>query len=136
MRFHRAAVALSLSLALTACTTVSPKACFSGQQAAVQELVYFGAETPDGRVTPDEWRRFLDETVTPRFPQGFTAWQADGQWRSASGSIVREPSHVLSVVHPDTEAHAAAIREIVDTYKTRYAQEAVLQVRTNACMSL
>ena len=123
-------------MALAGCATVRTPTCLSGQQAAVQQLIYFGADTPSGRVTPEAFSRFLAETVTPKFPQGFTTWQASGQWRSASGDIVREPAYVLSVVHPQDDAQESAIREIVATYKTKYRQEAVLQVRSNICMAL
>lgn len=133
MFLHRVS-ALPIVL-LTACNTVSPMSCLPGQRPAVQEVVYFGADKPSGQVTLDEWTRFLGDIVTPRFPNGFTTWQASGQWRSASGDIVQEPSYVLSVVHAEGTG-STAIREVVDTYKARYRQEAVLQVRTHACMAL
>lgn len=131
----RAIVIAFLSLALTACHTVSPRSCLPGAQAAVQQQLYFGTQTPSGQVTPEAWSQFLTESVSPRFPQGFTTWQASGQWRSASGSIVREPSYVLDVVHPASISDDAAIRDIVESYKTRFQQEAVLQVRANVCMA-
>ena len=133
MRWYRVAILPVVTLA--ACTTVGPSSCLPGQTSAVQELVYFGTDKPSGQVTPEEWSRFLGEIVTPRFPKGFTTWQASGQWRSASGDIVQEPSYVLSVVSPDAAA-ASALREVVETYKTRYQQEAVLQVRSSVCMAL
>jgi hypothetical protein len=129
------AIAL-LSIALTACQTLSPRSCLPGQQAAVQEQIYFGTQTPTGHVTAEEWNQFLGESVTPRFPQGFTTWQASGQWRSESGGIVREPSYVLSLVHPAGSSDDAAIGELIATYKTRFKQEAVLQIRANVCMAL
>lgn len=95
-----------------------------------------GADKPAGQVTPQEWADFLADTVTPRFPAGLTTWQASGQWRSETGSLVREPSYVLSLVHPPGEGSEAAIGEIVVAYKRRFEQEAVLRVRSDACMSL
>jgi hypothetical protein len=133
---HRATVVPFLLLALTACQTLSPRSCLPGQQAAVQEQIYLGTQTPTGHVTAEEWNQFLGESVTPRFPQGFTTWQASGQWRSESGSIVREPSYVLSLVHPAGTSDDVAIGELIATYKHRFQQEAVLQVRANVCMAL
>lgn len=135
MHGQRACALGWLSVSLAACSTMGAQPCLPGQQAAVQELVYFGAETPSGQVTPEEWTRFLAEIVTPRFPKGFTTWQASGQWLSEAGGIVREPSYVLSVVHQQGKGDAA-MRDVVATYKTRYQQEAVLQVRSDACMGL
>lgn len=111
-------------------------ACQGGQDAAVQELLYFGTDKPSGRVTPEDWARFLSETVTPRFPDGLTAWQASGQWRSASGSVVQEPSYVLNLVYPPSAEAEKAVLELIASYKARFQQEAVLRVKANACSSL
>ena len=121
---------------LAACNTLRPTACATGQQAAVQDLVYFGTQTPTGEVAPDAWKGFLADTVTPRFPQGFSTWPASGQWRSDTGGIVHEPSYVLSLVHPASGSDDDAVRAIVATYKARFRQEAVLQVRSAVCMAL
>lgn len=136
MNMRRSTALALLCAAFTGCSTVRPQLCLPGQRAAIQELIYFGAEKPSGRVTPEDWSQFLGETVTPRFPLGFTTWQASGQWRSESGNIVREPSYVLSVVHPAGSSHEISIREVVDAYKVKHRQEAVLQVRSNVCMAL
>lgn len=110
--------------------------CKGDESFAVQELVYFGTEMPSGHVMPEAWRQFLSEIVTPRFPDGFSVWQASGQWRSVSGEVIREPAYVLSLVHPDDAAPSKAVREIIASYKTRFQQEAVLRVKVHTCMSL
>jgi len=102
----------------------------------VQELVYFGTQTPTGGVSRDDWADFLATAVTPRFPAGLSTWQATGQWRSVTGELVHEPSYVLSLVHPGEEASDAAVAGIVAEYKHRFAQEAVLRVQSPVCMSL
>ncbi len=99
------------------------------------DLLYFGTARPGGVVTPEEWSKFVDRLVTPRFPQGLTSWEAAGQWQTGTGMVEREASHVLSVVHPDTEESERAIREIASKYKAEFQQEAVLRVRSRACMS-
>ncbi len=99
------------------------------------EAMYFGTAKPDGMVTPEEWRAFIERVVTPRFPQGLTSWEASGQWQRASGVIERERSHVLHLVHPGTEKSELAISEIVSKYKTEFRQDAVLRVRSRACVS-
>lgn len=102
----------------------------------MQELVYFGTETRTGPVTSEAWTQFLSEIVTPRFPEGFSVWQVSGQWRSASGQIIQEPSYVLSLIHPDDLVPNNAVQEIITSYKTRFQQEAVLRVKSATCMSL
>lgn len=111
--------------------------CGGGGQRAVQELIYFGTDTPSGSVTPEEWTRFLSEVVTSRFPEGLSVWQASGQWRAASGVIVNEQTYVLSLIHaPDNAAIDKAMQDILASYKTRFQQEAVLRVTTPVCSSL
>lgn len=134
--FRKLPGALLLLISLVGCGTMTVAPCSADGQLAVQELLYFGTATPSGHVTPEDWGQFLNETVTPRFPEGFSAWQASGQWRSASGEIIREPSYVLSLVHTDDPAPNKAVQDIIATYKMRFQQEAVLRVTSHTCMSL
>lgn len=102
----------------------------------VTDTLYFGTQTPDGTVTQAEWQKFVDEVVTPRFPEGFTVSRGEGQWRGPDGSIVRESSYILQLVHADTPRDADAIAAIAAEYKARFRQDAVLRVRTAARMTL
>jgi Protein of unknown function (DUF3574) len=120
---------------VAACTGLGPQSCPAGQQGMITEYLYFGAAKPDGQVSANDWRAFLDEVVTPRFPQGLSAWQASGQWKAAAGPVIHEPSYVLNVVHESNEATDAAIIAIVEAYKARFLQEAVLRIRSSACVS-
>ena len=86
-------------------------------------------------VTSQEWSRFLEVSVTPRFPQGLTVSQASGQWRAADGSIVRESTYVLHLLHASDAQSEASVAAIVAAYKSQFQQEAVLRVRAKACMS-
>ena len=58
---------------------------------------------------------------------------AAGQWRGASGQVVREPSKLVVLLHPRDAKADAAIAALVDTYRQRFAQEAVLQERQSVC---
>ena len=127
-----ALVALVL-LALSGCATAPAIRCAASERSSINELIYFGTATPDGVVTDPQWSEFLRDVVTPRFPMGLTTWRASGQWRSADGSLTREDSHVLNLVHRDDAGSEKAVQEIVDAYKTRFRQEAVLRVKTPSC---
>lgn len=131
----RIAVALAFPIALGACASLHKPGCQGDSQSAIQDSLYFGTGKPDGTVTAGEWTKFLETTVTPRFPQGLTVSRASGQWRGATGSIIRESSHVLQLVHPDDTASEKSINEIIATYKAQFRQEAVLRVKTDACVS-
>jgi hypothetical protein len=120
---------------VAACASLDPQSCPSGQQAMIAEYLYFGTAKPDGQVSPDDWRNFIDEVVTPKFPRGLSVWQASGQWKSGAGPIIREPAYVLNVVHESSETHDGAIVGIMKAYKARFRQEAVLRVQSPACVS-
>ena len=109
--------------------------CAPGQERSVNDVMYFGTAKSVGAVTPGEWTEFLRTSVTPRFPQGLTVWQASGQWKGADGAIVHEASFVLSLVHPDDEPSETAVGAITSEYKSRFDQESVLRVKNQACVS-
>ncbi|MGC4097257.1 MAG: DUF3574 domain-containing protein [Nitrospira sp.] len=50
--------------------------CKGDERLAVQELLYFGTDTPSGQITPEAWTQFLREMVTPRFPEGLSTWHS------------------------------------------------------------
>ena len=69
----RIAVAIVVLLSLSACASLQDAAkCKSNERLAVQDTLYFGTGKPNGVVTREEWARFLEAIVTPRFPQGLT----------------------------------------------------------------
>lgn len=136
-QFIRLGVAVGLGslLALSGCVGLTPPRCEAGEKHAVSDTLYFGTATPSGIVSEEEWQDFLKVSVTPRFPDGFTAWQGAGQWKAPDGNIIRESSRVLSVLHADDErSNAGAVRVMAD-YKARFRQQAVLRVRSHACVS-
>lgn len=131
----RASSTVVLVLALAGCTQAETRSCPMGERASVSDTLFFGTAKPGGTVTREEWDRFVRDVVAPRFPEGFTQWDAAGRWRSGDGSIVREDSHALLVVHPPDPQAEANVRAIAAEYKSRFRQEAVLRVRSEACVS-
>jgi Protein of unknown function (DUF3574) len=126
------AFALVLALVLPGCASFSPNACTPGLHRMMQAQLFFGRNVMGRDMGSDEdWRRFLDEEVTPRFPAGFSVADIDGQYRNAGGMIVRERSKQLLIVgRGGDETKLNAIR---DAYKRRFSQESVLLVESPVC---
>src|SRR5262249_10328363 len=84
----RSVVAAGALRALAACTPppaqTTASACVAPLKPALQVDLYFGA------VGEAEWRTFLDQEVTPRFPDGLSVIDAYGQYRNRRGTIERE----------------------------------------------
>ena len=81
------------------------------------------------------WDAFLEETVTPRFPDGLTVLDARGQWRDSEGLILKERSKLLVILAPPSDDGMRLIDEISDEYERRFNQESVLRVVYDVCVS-
>src|SRR5690606_1047885 len=123
-RMKRLASLLLVAVLLAGCTTGG---------AWLRSELYFGLQMPDGsHVTEQEWTAFVDEVVTPRFPDGLTILDSTGQWRNASGGIVREPGKVIVIFHSRDPALEARLDEIRRLYRERFRQESVLKATAPA----
>ena len=127
---------LAALLALGACTppavpTALPASiCAAPLKPAVEVDLYFG------EISAPQWTAFLDEEVTPRFPDGLSVIDIYGQYRNRQGAIGRERSKLLVIVVFDAPAHASRVQAIVDSYRHRYKQESVLRVERPVCAGL
>lgn len=95
--------------------------------------LYMGMSIPGGGLVSEEaWEKFLSEVVTPLFPDGFSVLDGRGQYREASGTIAKEPSHVLVFLYRKSDRKAASVKieKIRGEYKKRFSQESVLRVDT------
>jgi len=103
--------------------------CAEGAYAMARLELYFGTQKPGGApVTQAEWGAFLNEEVTPRFPDGLTVLTGNGQWRNAAGVITKETSAVLVILYEPSAEKEVAIEDIRAAYKDRFEQESVMRV--------
>ena len=130
--FLRAFVGVT-AFALIACAGTAPS-CAPGTSPMTKYELFLGQNIgTTGRVSDEEWRRFLTEEVTPRYPDGFTVLDAAGQWRDPMGRVISEESRNLVVIVRDPATELPKITAIRDTYKTRFNQDAVLFVQSQIC---
>jgi hypothetical protein len=96
----------------------------------VRTELYFGLARKDQPpVTDEQWQAFVDEQITPRFPDGLTIIPAQGQWREV-GVVVKEPSRLVIIFRPcaaDAREANAKIESIRAAYKAAFNQTAVLR---------
>lgn len=95
----------------------------------VRTELFFGTAKPGGVVTPEEFQLFLDDYVTPRFPDGLTVLKGDGQFRGADGTTIKEDAFLLILLYPFEQRTAGSkrIEEIRKEYMLRHQQESVLR---------
>ncbi len=69
-----------------------PEAARNGSVLFVRTELYFGTAREGGAVTDAEFKDFVDNHVTPRFPDGLTLLKGDGQFRGADDVVIKERS--------------------------------------------
>ncbi|WP_338029918.1 DUF3574 domain-containing protein [Gluconacetobacter takamatsuzukensis] len=109
-----------------------------GAHRGIEISLLFGLTRPDGRpVTDAEWQDFLARTVTPRFPDGLSVFQAGGQWRDrVSGQVTTEPSRIVWIAaDPDTPGLAARLDAIRAAYRHDFQQQSVGLVIRAGCQT-
>ncbi len=87
-------------------------------------------------VTEAEWTHFVARELSPRFPDGLTVIDANGQWRDRdSGRIVREPSKRVEIVLPGNDDDEARLDAVAAAYKQQFHQQSVAIILRAACVS-
>ncbi|MDB5498961.1 MAG: hypothetical protein JWP28_2992 [Phenylobacterium sp.] len=130
--------ALALSFALVGCATAPPPpaACPAGQEYRHTAQLFFGRNVGDKPgVSEADFRRFVDEELTPRFPDGLTVLDGGRQWRGDENRLIREASKVVLIVLPKGREVPGRIDAARSAYKIRFHQDAVLLISQAACVS-
>jgi len=133
----RGLAATALLLSLTGCLSVTAnrgEPCPAGEdRRQIAELILGRNIGQSLGVSEADFTRFLDEEVSPRFPDGLTVSDGQGRWRY-KGEVFKEPGKRLTLIlaGPDDRRK---IGEIAAAYETRFHQDAVLSMIHSACVS-
>ena len=131
------ACALGAAVVASACSGTRPLNCPEGTERWVEYQLFMGRGGSDGEIVDDaSWDAFLDQAVTPRFPDGLTVVDGRGQWRGFDGAIKQERSKLLVILAPPGTGARPMLDEISQDYKIQFSQEAVLQTVTETCVAL
>jgi len=121
MPHPRSLVLLTLLLSLTNCRTLP----VTSTEYWTRTELYFGLKKPGGQIISEsEWRAFLNDTVTPLFPDGLTIMQAEGRYRSRTDGLIEEPTRVLVILHQRADAK---IDHLTRRYIQLFNQESILR---------
>ena len=102
----------------------------------VAELIFGRSIAGRVAVSEEQWIRFLDDEITPRFPDGLTVHEAAGQWwDKSSRQIIRESSKIVLIVLPGQAEDHARLNEIADAYKRSFRQQSVGVIVRPACVA-
>ena len=152
MRLRSFLIASVLSLALCGCArTVPPQtvsvaptlagdAAHPGQtEGWMDTKLYFGlgpADDPAQGVSEAQWRAFLDQEVTPRFPAGLSVVDVYGQWQGKDEKVPeRIRSKLLIIDYPRTAENRSKVDAIRAVWKRQTGQLSVLRVTEPAEVS-
>lgn len=81
-------------------------------------------------VSAKEWQQFLDDSVTPRFPEGISVVDVGGQYLyEGAQKPARENSKLLILVYEDTPEVEKKVRAIVHDYAVKFSQESVMVIQ-------
>lgn len=143
---QRTAVAMVAVTALAGLIAAAPfgptaavraETCLEGTESRLVVELLFGRNIGKRLgVSEEQFQRFVDQEVTPRFPDGFTLVDTIGQWRpSSSREIVREPGKQLVIALADEAKDLPRVREIVAAYKRQFSQQSVIVLTRRACVA-
>ena len=135
-----AAVLLLLHPALPAQTVAVDRpreepapACAPAGRNYTRTTLYFGLARPAGTITEKQWKVFVRDEITPRFPQGFTVWEGtDSGEAPMAASAVNAPKCCCWFTG-DSKAARDALVGLVEIYKRTFQQESVLWETASVC---
>ena len=123
---------LALVAGVAPATAQSALQCSGAQKSWVVADLLFGRT----RVSEANWVRFLATEVTPRFPDGFTVFDARGQWRAPGGArIAKERSKIVMIAMPPDVKNDERLSQVIEAYKARFKQQSVGLIVRPACVS-
>ena len=96
--------ALIVLTTLAGCAS-APKmaACPAGQEELRTAQLFLGRGAPKSRSVDRDIRRFVDEEISPRFPDGVTVMDGGGAWKGSENLLIREAAKVVLIVLPRSE---------------------------------
>jgi hypothetical protein len=104
------------------------------QRMLVAELFFGRRIRGGGFVSEGQWTQFVNDVITPNFPDGYTVFDGTGGWRDAGiDRTVRDPTKILLVAAKRSPDLADRLGAVMDAYKTRFHQQSVGIITRDSC---
>ena len=85
-------------------------------------------------VTDAEWSGFAAQSIAPNFPDGFTAFDGEGQWRNPqTGQIAGGRTKILLVAAKPEPDLSRRLSAVIDAYKAQFHQQSVGIITRDSC---
>ncbi|MDO8799592.1 DUF3574 domain-containing protein [Phenylobacterium sp.] len=134
---RNALVLLPLMLVASCASLESRLTCAAGEEPMRTAQLFFG-QNIGGKpgVSDADFRKFTDEVLTPRFPEGLTVLDGGGQWTGAENKLIREAAKIVVLVLPATHGeNRRKLGEVRQAYVERFHQDSVMMISQRACVS-
>ncbi len=86
----------------------------------------------EGREGNRQFNQFLEDVLTPRFPNGLTVYDTEEQLRDCPNDSRQNSSKVVSLVIEDTIANEQSLYQVIDAYEVQFQQSSILEVVNEA----
>jgi uncharacterized protein DUF3574 len=104
------------------------------QRMLVAELFFGRGIKGREPLTDAEWAEFAAQIITPNFPEGFTVFDGEGQWRNPqTGHIAGNRTKILLVAAPRSPDLAQRLSAVIDAYKARFHHQSVGMITRDSC---
>jgi hypothetical protein len=94
----------------------------------VKTEIYLGKESiPGFEISRLQFSKFMDTVVTKYFPKGFTLYETYGQMQEPDGSITKQATWVIVIVHEKTEENEKAVETVISEYRKQFMNAEVMR---------
>lgn len=120
-----------LSLVIGCGDTDSDTADKESKPEWIKTSISFGRNTTGGgEVSEEDFNKFLEDVVTREFPAGLTVFDSYGQMKDDTGTIQKQATKVVLLVHEDSAENDEAIKRVIDSYRRMFDQPQVMRTTT------
>jgi hypothetical protein len=110
-------------------------ACPAGQESLRTAQLFLGRKNVGPRAAAPDLQRFIDQEITPRFPDGVTVVNGGAQWQGSENMLMRDAAQVVHIVLPPRGDPQGKLEAVRKAYRARFRQESVLVVTQPACVA-